>query len=176
MNQKPVCTHLGISPDIHPDAFIAPGAVVIGNVEIGEHASVWYQCVLRADIERIVIGPGSNIQDGTIIHLASDLGTTVGEFVTVGHRALLHACWIDDEVLVGMGAIVMDGARIGARSIVGAGSLIPKGMDVPPGSLVIGSPGRIVRTLSPGEQSGIRGWAEKYIQVSEEHRARLGLS
>jgi gamma-carbonic anhydrase len=176
MNQKPVCTHLGIAPNIHPDAFIAPGAVVVGNVEIGEHASVWYQCVLRADIERIVIGYGSNIQDGTIIHLASDLGTTVGKFVTVGHRALLHACWIDDEVLIGMGAIVMDGARIGSRSIVGAGSLIPKGMEVPPGSLVIGSPGRIVRTLSMEEQSGIRGWAEKYIQVSEEHRARPGVS
>ena len=176
MNPKRICTHLEILPDIHPSAFVAPGAVVVGNVEIGEHASIWYQCVLRADIERILIGPGSNIQDGTIVHLASDLGTTVGSFVTVGHRALLHACWIDDEVLISMGAIVMDGARIGARSIVGAGSLIPKGMEVPPGSLVMGVPGRIVRSLSREEQTAIRGWADKYIQVATEHRARLKAS
>jgi gamma-carbonic anhydrase len=171
MNKPTICTHLFTPPDIHPRAYVAPGAVVLGDVVLGDLASVWYQCVLRADIQRIVIGEGSNIQDGTVIHLSSDLGTTVGAYVTVGHKALLHACEVEDEVLVGMGAIVMDGARIGTRSIVGAGSLVPKGMQIPPGSLVMGSPGRIVRVLTADEQSGIRRWAEKYIAVGSAHRA-----
>jgi len=143
----------------------------MGDVVIGESSSVWYQCVLRADIQRIVIGEGSNIQDGAILHLASDLGTIVGNYVTVGHRAILHACEIDDEVLVGMGAIIMDGAKIGARSIIGAGSLVPKGREIPPGSLVMGSPAAIVRPLFLEEQHSIRAWAEKYVRVAAEHRA-----
>jgi len=171
MNNPPICTHLFTRPHIHPRAYVAPGAVVLGDVTLGDLSSVWYQCVLRADIQRIVIGEGTNIQDGSVIHLASDLGTILGSYVTVGHKALLHACEVEDEVLVGMGAIIMDGARIGARSIVAAGSLVPKGMQVPPGSLVMGSPGRIVRTLSLEEQGGIRHWAEKYIAVSEAHRS-----
>jgi len=170
MDINSVCSHLFTRPDIHPGAYIAPGAVVLGDVVLGDRASVWYQCVLRADIQRIVIGEGSNIQDGCVIHLASDLGTTVGSYVTVGHKALLHACEVEDEVLVGMGAIIMDGARIGARSIVAAGTLVPKGMQVPAGSLVMGSPGRVVRTLSLEEQGGIRHWAEKYIAVAAAHR------
>ncbi len=171
MNPSPVCNHLISSPRVHPDAYVAPGAMLIGDIDLGEYSSVWYQCVLRADIQRIVIGAGTNIQDGTVIHLSSDLGTFVGSYVTVGHRALLHACEIEDEVLIGMGAIVMDGARIGSRSIVAAGTLILKGMIVPPGSLVMGSPGRVVRSLMIEEQHAIRGWAEKYVRVAEEHRA-----
>lgn len=171
MKPIPVCSHLEIHPDIHASAYVAPGAMVMGDVVLGALSSVWYQCVLRADIQRIVIGEGTNVQDGTILHLASDEGTTVGAYVTVGHRALLHACEIEDEVLVGMGAIVMDGAKIGARSIVAAGSLVPKGRKIPPGSLVMGSPARVVRALSPDEQRGIRHWAEKYIRVAAEHRA-----
>jgi carbonic anhydrase/acetyltransferase-like protein (isoleucine patch superfamily) len=170
MDLKSICTHLFNSPDIHPAAYVAPGAVVLGDVTLGDRASVWYQCVLRADIERIIIGEGTNIQDGSVIHLASELGTTVGSYVTVGHKALLHACEVEDEVLVGMGAIVMDGARIGARSIVAAGSLVTKGMQVPTGSLVMGSPARVVRSLSLEEQGGIRHWAEKYIAVAAAHR------
>lgn len=171
-----VCTHLSRTPDIHSTAFLAPGAVVTGDVTVGEKASIWYQCVLRGDIQSIEIGPGTNIQDATVIHLASDLGTRVGAYTTVGHRALLHACTIGDEVLIGMGAIVMDGAIVGDRSIVAAGSLITKGLCVPPGSLVMGSPARIVRDLSEGEQLQLRGWAEKYIRVSEEHRVHLSKS
>lgn len=167
-----ICTHLNQNPDIHEDAWIAPGAVIVGDVRIGRASSVWYQCVLRGDIQSIIIGEGTNIQDGTVIHLASDLGTVVGDYVTVGHKALLHACEVEDEVLVGMGAIVMDGARIGARSIVAAGALVTKGMTVPPGSLVMGTPAKVVRTLDLDEQRSIRGWAEKYIQVASEHRAR----
>jgi carbonic anhydrase/acetyltransferase-like protein (isoleucine patch superfamily) len=138
-----------------------------------EFSSVWYGCILRGDIEAIQVGKGSNIQDGTVIHLASDLGTRVGEYVTVGHRALLHACEVEDEVLIGMGAIVMDGARIGARSIVAAGTVVTRGVEVPPGSLVVGTPGKIVKSLSINEQKGIKEWAEKYIKVSAEHRAFL---
>tara|TARA_R110002096_G_scaffold33146_27_gene95942 strand:+ start:479 stop:1033 length:555 start_codon:yes stop_codon:yes gene_type:complete len=171
MNSEPVCNYLPNSPNIHPDSYVAPGAVVLGDVTIGAYASVWYQCVLRADIQKIQIGEGSNIQDATVIHLASDQGTRVGDYVTVGHRALLHACEIEDEVLIGMGAIVMDGARVGARSIVAAGSVVTKGMEVPPGSLVVGMPGKVVKSLSLNEQGNIKSWAEKYIRVSSEHRA-----
>lgn len=171
MNTDPVCSHLFTPPEVHPGAYLAPGAIILGEVVLNDLASVWYQCVLRADIQRIVIGEGSNIQDGCVIHLSSDLGTTVGAYVTVGHRAILHACVVEDEVLVGMGAILMDGVRIGARCIVGAGSLVPKGMQVPPGSLVMGSPARVVRALTSEEQSGIRHWAEKYIAVAAAHRA-----
>ncbi len=171
MNRNEVCTHLAILPDIAANAYVAPGAVVLGAVVLGDLSSVWYQCVLRADIQRITIGEGSNIQDGSVIHLASDVGTAVGSYVTVGHKALLHACEVEDEVLIGMGAIVMDRARIGARSIVAAGSLVPKGMRVPEGSLVMGTPGRVVRGLSHDERVGIRSWAEKYIAVAAAHRA-----
>lgn len=143
---------------------------MVGDVTLGELSSVWYGCVLRADIQAIEIGKGSNIQDGTVIHLASDQGTTVGEYVTVGHKALLHACTVEDEVLIGMGSIVMDGARIGARSIVAAGAVVTRGMQVPPGSLVVGTPGKVVKSLDVNDQQSIREWAEKYIKVSAEHR------
>ena len=168
-----VCTHLEIEPKIAPDAFIAPGATMVGDVVLGPKSSVWYQSVLRADIEAIRIGEGSNLQDGVIVHLASDLGTQVGSYVTVGHRALLHACTIDDEVLIGMGAIVMDGARIGARSIVAAGAVVTRDTVAPPGSLYVGSPARLVRKLPQDEQLAIRGWAEKYIRVSQAHSEAL---
>lgn len=158
------------NPEIPPTAFVAPGATVLGDVTLGEEASVWYQAVLRADIESIAIGRGSNLQDGVVVHLASDRGTVVGDWVTVGHRALLHACTVGDEVLVGMGAILMDGAVVGARSIIGAGALVTKGQQIPEGSLVMGSPARIVRALSDEEQASIRKWAEKYVEVARCHR------
>lgn len=168
-----ICTHLGTAPSIASDVFLAPGAIVTGDVTLYDSVSIWYQVVLRADIEKIVVGEGSNIQDGSVIHLASDRGTFVGQYVTVGHKALLHACTVDDESLIGMGAIVMDEARIGAQCIVGAGSLVTRGMTIPDGSLVMGSPARVIRALSPEERSGIRGWAEKYIVVAREHREHL---
>ncbi len=171
-----IAPYLNENPNIHPSVFIAPGAQVLGAVTLEKDASVWYQCVLRADIQRITIGPGSNIQDGSVIHLSSDLGTHVGQFVTCGHKAILHACNIDDEVLVGMGAIVMDGAEIGAQSILGAGALVTRGTQVPPGSLVLGSPAKVVRKLDEEERRGIRHWAEKYVQVAQEHREHLGHS
>lgn len=166
-----ICTHLSKKPNLADDVFIAPGADIVGDVTIGSKSSVWHQCVLRADIESIVIGEGSNIQDGTVIHMASDLGTCVGNHVTVGHKALLHACHIEDECLIGMGAIIMDASVIGSQSIVGAGSLVTKGTKIPEGSLVMGSPAKVVRTLSTTERNEIKKWAEKYIKVASEHSA-----
>ncbi len=164
--------HLDRLPTIHPTAWVAPGASVIGDVTLGEESSVWYGAVLRGDIHRIVIGPRSNVQDGSVVHLADDYGVQVGELVTVGHKAILHACTVDNEVLIGMGAIVLDGAEIGARSIIGAGALVTGGKVIPPGSLVLGSPAKVVRTLSLEEQAGIRLWADKYVGVSRGFRER----
>ena len=167
-----IARHLGSTPRIHPTAFTAANASILGDVTIGEESSVWFQTVLRADINRITIGPRSNIQDGAIVHLADEFGVEVGELVTVGHKAVLHACKVDNEVLVGMGAILLDGAEIGARSIIGAGALVTGGMRFPAGSLILGSPAKMVRTLSLDEQAGIRIWADRYVQLSREYIAR----
>lgn len=171
--QTPLCPSLQAIPQVHPEAFVAPGAILLGEVTLSAKASIWYGAILRADLSPITIGTGTNLQDGVIVHLASDRGTVVGDYVTVGHRALLHACTIEDEVLIGMGAIVMDGAVIGRRSIVAAGAVVPKGLIVPPGSLVLGTPAKVARPLTEVEHGDLRGWAEKYIRVAEEHR-RLG--
>ena len=161
---------------IAESAFVAPGATVVGDVRLMEDASVWYQTVLRADIHRIEIGPGSNVQDGTIIHLSDDYGVFLGAHVSVGHRAIVHACTIDDEVLVGMGAIVMDGTEIGARSVIGAGALVTQHQKIPPGSLVLGSPARVVRLLTEEEQRKNRKLADKYIHMARFHREHLAKS
>ena len=163
--------HLGSKPSIHPSVFVAPGATVIGDVTLEEGSSVWFNTVLRADINAIKIGPRSNIQDGSVIHLADDFGTFVGELVTVGHKAILHACTVADEVLVGMGSIVLDGAEIGARSIIGAGALVTQYTRIPPGSLVLGAPAKVVRQLDLQEQQSIRHWAEKYAELSKIYLA-----
>jgi carbonic anhydrase/acetyltransferase-like protein (isoleucine patch superfamily) len=161
-------------PQLGAGVFIAPSADVLGDVTLGEGSSVWYQAVLRGDINRILVGPRSNIQDGAVVHLADDFPAVIGELVTIGHKAVVHACTIHDEVLVGMGAIILDGAEIGARSIIGAGTLVTGGTKIPPGSLVVGSPGRVRRTLSLDEQSKVKTWAEKYVAVSRHYLA-LGL-
>ncbi|MEI6177465.1 MAG: gamma carbonic anhydrase family protein [Verrucomicrobiota bacterium] len=154
------------SPSIHESAFIAASADVIGRVTLHENTSIWYHATLRGDINEIVVGPNSNIQDNAVIHLADNYGCYVGEFVTVGHSAILHACTVKNEVLVGMGAIVLDGAVIGERSIIGAGALVTGGTVIPPGSLVLGSPAKVVRTLSLEEQGKVKYWAEKYVRGS----------
>lgn len=160
------------SPVIHETAFIAASADVIGRVTIHEECSIWHHTTLRGDINEIVIGPRSNIQDNTVIHLADNYGCYVGELVTVGHSAILHACTVKDEVLVGMGAIILDGAVIGERSIIGAGALVTGGTVIPPGSLVLGSPAKVVRTLPPDEQAKIKSWAIKYVGGSRKYLAR----
>lgn len=162
----------GIFPVIHGSVFVAASADVIGRVTLHEESSVWYHATLRGDINEIVIGPRSNVQDNVVIHLADDYGCHVGELVTVGHSAILHACTVKDEVLIGMGAIVLDGAVIGERSIIGAGALVTGGTVIPPGSLVLGSPGKVVRQLSPDEQAKVKSWAVKYVGGARRYLAR----
>jgi gamma-carbonic anhydrase len=164
--------HLGRKPDVAGAAFVAANATVVGDVEMGPKSSVFYGCVLRGDINEIRIGAGTNLQDNVVVHLADELGAYVGAWCTVGHAAIIHACRIGDECLVGMGATVLDGSVIGARSIIGANSLVPQRFECPPGSLVYGSPARIIRALSAEEQLGLRRWAEKYVEVARAHAAR----
>ncbi len=165
--------YLGKNPQIDASAYVAAQATVIGDVTIEAHASVWPGCVLRADINSIRIGEGTNLQDNTVVHLANDYGVVIGKHVTVGHKAMIHACTIEDECLVGMSATILDGSVIGARSIIGAGALVTKSMLVPPGSVVMGMPGKIVKNLSEAEQSQIKHWAEKYMKVAAAHKAKF---
>ncbi|HBE22867.1 MAG TPA: gamma carbonic anhydrase family protein [Verrucomicrobiales bacterium] len=158
------------TPSVHESCYIAPSADVIGRVTLHEESSVWFHATLRGDINEIVVGPRSNVQDNVVIHLADDYGCYIGELVTVGHSAILHACTVKDEVLIGMGAIVLDGAVIGERSIIGAGALVTGGTIIPPGSLVLGSPAKVVKTLSLEEQAKIRLWADKYVKGSRMYR------
>jgi gamma-carbonic anhydrase len=157
---------LFVQPQIDPTAYVAPQAVVIGDVRLAALSSVWPMSVLRGDINFIEIGEGSNIQDGSIVHLADDLPTRVGKLVTVGHRAILHACTVEDECLIGMGATVLDEAVIGKGSIIGAHALVTKGTRIPPGSLVMGTPAKVVRPLRPDEIADIRIWADHYIELA----------
>ncbi|MEM8867214.1 MAG: gamma carbonic anhydrase family protein [Verrucomicrobiota bacterium] len=171
--EERLAKYLDQSPQIDATAYVASGAVVIGAVTLARNSSVWHNAVLRADINPIEIGEGSNVQDGTIIHLADDYGVKVGQYVTIGHAAMIHACEIEDECLIGMQATILDGAVIGKQSIVGAGALVTKGAVIPEGSLALGSPAKVVRTLSDEERCRIRGWAEKYVTVSREHKQRF---
>ena len=154
---------LGKKPRLGKGVYIAKTATVIGDVTLGAHSSVWYGAVLRGDINRIAIGHHSNIQDNAVLHLADDFPCLVGNWVTVGHSAIVHACKVGDEVLVGMGAIILDGAVIGKQSLIGAGALVTQGVKIPPGSLVLGSPAKVVRKLTPKERAGLKWWAEKYV-------------
>lgn len=155
--------HLRKQPRVGAGAYIAKTAVVVGDVSLGEHSSVWFGAVLRGDINRIAVGRGSNIQDNAVLHLADDFACLVGDHVTIGHSAVVHACTVEDECLVGMGATILDGAVIGAQSIIGAGALVTQRTKIPPGSLVVGSPATVKRALTPEERAALRGWAEKYV-------------
>jgi len=151
-------------PHIHPTAFIDESAQIIGDVEVGEDSSVWMASVVRGDVHRIRIGRRSNIQDGTIVHVMRDTHpTTIGDEVTIGHAAVIHGCTIEDECLIGMGAILLNGSHIGKGSIVAAGSLIVEGLVVPPGSLVMGSPATVRRPVTDAEMSMIRDLANRYV-------------
>lgn len=159
-------------PQVHSSAFVAASADIIGRVTLGEESSVWYNATLRGDINEIVIGPRSNVQDNAVIHLSDDYGTYLGEYVTVGHGAIVHAATVRDEVLIGMGSCILDGVEIGERSIIGANSLVTSGTVIPPGSLVMGSPARVVKILDLQDQAQVRHWAEKYVIQSRKYLAR----
>ena len=151
------------APRLGRGVFIAKTATVIGDVKLGAHASVWYGAVLRGDINRIVVGHHSNVQDNAVLHLADDYPCLLGNWVTVGHSAVVHACKVGDECLVGMGAVILDGAVIGKQSIIGAKALVTQGTKIPPGSLVLGAPAKVVRKLTDQERAGLKWWAQKYV-------------
>jgi carbonic anhydrase/acetyltransferase-like protein (isoleucine patch superfamily) len=165
-----IAARLKKGPTIHSSAWIVAEATVIGDVTLAEESSVWYGAVLRGDINRIIIGPRSNVQDNAVVHLDTNYPTTVGELVTIGHGAIVHACKIDDEVRVGMGAVILDDVEVGARSIIGANALVTLGTKIPPGSLVLGSPAKIRRQLSVDEQKDIARWAWSYVETAKQFR------
>ncbi|MCR6657536.1 MAG: gamma carbonic anhydrase family protein [Opitutus sp.] len=167
--QERLARHLSKTPDVARANWVAKNATVVGDVTLGAQSSVFYGAVLRGDIARIVVGEGTNIQDNCIVHLADDLDAVIGNWCTIGHGAIIHACTIEDECLIGMGATILDGARIGARSIVGAGAVVTPRTVIPPGSMVLGAPAKVARALTEAEQKALRGWAEKYTVVSKAH-------
>ncbi len=150
-------------PTLGSGVYLASTAVVVGDVTIGDHSSVWYNAVLRGDINFIRIGHHTNIQDNAVVHLADDYPAIIGNYVTVGHSATIHACVVGDESLIGMGATILDGAEIGEQCLIGAHSLVTPGTVIPAGSLVMGSPAVVKRALSPRERTNLKGWADKYV-------------
>lgn len=157
-------------PEVAASAFVHPRASLCGLVTLSEHASVWAGAVLRGDNDRIVIGAASNIQDLTMIHADTGVPTIVGARVTVGHRAILHGCTIEDDVLIGMGAILLNRCHIGRGSIIGAGALVPEGVQVPPESLILGVPGRIARATTPEDRAHIAASSRTYQRLAAAHR------
>ena len=161
------------SPNIHPTSFVAQGAQIIGDVVLKNNASVWYNCVLRADINKIIIGERSNIQDNSTIHLENNLGVTIGNDVTVGHNVILHGCSIDDGALIGMGSIIMNGAKVGKGAIIGAGSVITEKMVIPNFSVVVGIPGKIIKMNTKDSFDENVKWAKKYVQLAKVHKKQI---
>jgi gamma-carbonic anhydrase len=166
-----VIPYLEHQPQIGENVFIAPGSWVIGAAKLGDRASVWFGASIRGDINRIEVGAGTNIQDNSVLHVADDGPCLVGCNVVVGHRAILHACTVEDDCLIGMGATVLDYSVIGHNSVIGAGALVTKHTKIPPYSLVIGSPAKVVKTLTPEEAKAYMVYAPKYIRVAENYRA-----
>lgn len=162
--------YCGTAPSIDPTALVAAGAALIGDVRVAKNASVWYGVVMRGDLNFISLGEGSNVQDGTVVHLGDEDPTVIMQEVVVGHRAVLHGCTIEPNCLIGMQATVLDGARIGRGSIVGAGAIVPAGAQIPPRSLVLGVPGKVVKTLDEGKEEFNRQLAHKYTRLAYNYR------
>ncbi len=172
MRDPMIFPYRGILPKIGADVFIAPGAAVIGDVEIGDRSSLWYQVVLRGDLMPIRVGAETNIQDGAILHVTHDCWPCiVGSRVTIGHGAIVHACTIEDECLIGMGAVILDDAVVESHSLVAAGSVVRPGFRVPSGHLVAGNPAQVKRALTEAEIEGIRFSVEEYLKLSEEFQS-----
>jgi len=157
-------------PTIHPRAFVAPGADVIGRVRLAADASVWFGCVLRGDVNRIEVGEATNIQDGSIVHVDDHCPCLIADHVHVGHHANLHGCVVERGAMIGIGAIVLSGSRVGAEAIVGAGSVVLEGTTIPPRVLAVGAPARVVRPLTPRDLSYIRKWVKHYVQLARAYR------
>jgi len=161
--------YLHHGPRIHEEAYIAPTADVVGRVTIHKDASVWHGAVIRGDVNEVVIGERTNVQDLTVIHEADDYGVFIGSDVTIGHGAIVHACTIENNCLIGMGAIILDGAHIEENVIIGAGALVTGGKRIPRNSMVLGSPGKVVRSLTEEEIKELTDSALKYVRVSKEY-------
>jgi len=165
-------TYDGHTPKLGRGVFIAETAAVIGDVEIGDESSIWYGTVVRGDVMPVRIGARTSIQDGTVIHVTSGFsGTVIGDDCTIGHAAIIHACTVEDFCLIGMGAIVLDGARVGRGSLVGAGALVTPGTDIPPGSLVLGAPAKVKRPVSDKERAQIADGARHYVELTRRYLA-----
>ena len=163
----------GVAPEVDPSAWIADSAQVMGRVSLAEDVSVWFGTVIRGDTESITVGRGSNIQDGTVMHADIGMPIVLGEHVTVGHKVMLHGCTIGDETLIGIGAVVLNGAKIGRNCLVGAGALVTEGKEFPDGSMILGSPAKAVRTLTPEQMQGLRLSARHYVQNARRFQAGL---
>ena len=174
MNGPILLPYRGIMPRVAASAFVAPGVALIGDVEIGEDASIWFNCALRGDVAAIRVGARSNIQDGTIVHTSTGGPTIIGAGVTVGHQCLIHACTLDDDWLVGLGAIVMDHAHVETAGWVGAGAMVTENKRVKAGELWLGRPAKFARAVSDEERARIAGLAARYVGRAKEYRAELG--
>ncbi|MEY4753984.1 MAG: hypothetical protein RJA44_1659 [Pseudomonadota bacterium] len=161
------------TPQIHASAFVADNASVIGKVELAEDTSVWFGVVIRGDTDRIRIGRGSNIQDNSVLHTDAGIELNIGENVTVGHQCMLHGCTVGDGSLIGIGAIVLNGAKIGRRCIVGAGALVTEGKEFPDDSMILGSPAKVVRTLTPEQSARFAQGAHHYVENGQRYQREL---
>ena len=168
-----IISYDGVMPNIAKSVFVAPSAVIVGNVTLEEESSVWFQAVIRGDLNGICIGKGTNVQDGCIIHVTHERGVSVGEGVTIGHGAILHGCTIESRCLVGMRSTVLDGSRIGEESIVAAGSLVTEDKEYPPRSLIMGTPARVVRSLSADDMKMILTFASSYLELAKRYKGLL---
>ena len=159
-------------PVIHPSAFVAPGADVIGRVRLAKASSIWFGCVLRGDVHRIEIGEATNIQDGSIVHVDDDHPCLISDHVHVGHHVNLHGCVVGRGAMIGIGAIVLSGARVGAEAIVGAGSVVLEGMRIPPRTLAVGAPARVVRNVTERDLRYVRRWVAKYVRLAQAYQQK----
>jgi carbonic anhydrase/acetyltransferase-like protein (isoleucine patch superfamily) len=159
----PLLAHHGVTPRVHPTVYIADGAWLIGDVEVGEQASLWFNAVLRGDINSIHVGRRSNVQDGAVLHVTRELPVRIGDDVTIGHKAMIHGCWIGDGSLVGMNAVVLDNARVGPVALVAAGAVVRENFVVPEGTLVAGVPARIIRSITDDEKAQVLQSAKNYV-------------
>ncbi|WP_051273634.1 gamma carbonic anhydrase family protein [Desulfotruncus alcoholivorax] len=170
MKENRIISYGGRTPKLHETVFVAPGAKIIGRVSIGENSSVWYNVVIRGDVDEVTIGAGTNIQDGAVLHQDRGFPLVIGNNVTVGHNAIVHGGIVGDGAVIGMGAIVMSGAKIGANSVLGAGSLLPQGKEIPANSLALGSPAKVVRQLTPEEVHNFGEMARVYSRRAKFYR------
>ncbi|MEO0367514.1 MAG: gamma carbonic anhydrase family protein [Pseudomonadota bacterium] len=162
-----------VSPSVSTGSYIAPSADVIGNVHLEENASVWFNCVLRGDNDRITVGKNSNVQDGAILHVDPGFPLQIGENVTVGHKVMLHGCTIGNNTLIGMNAIILNGAKIGENCIIGAGALVTENMEIPDGSMALGSPAKVVKEVGDGVKKMLLKGAEHYVEKSAVYTEHL---